>query len=168
MVRPGDNPMQKLAMMMAVMILGMSPAHGYSIGMDSRSLEVGGQVEMVPLLFRGYSDDWTLTARNTVSSVAAEGYRPVEPGGYFVGRNLQQAQLRIEDWERIRNRILRLGQDEAEEALEEQREGPDPEGRNQVYKLEGEATPKTTEALRKGADAARGRGRSHQGTNGRN
>ncbi|MFN9939144.1 MAG: hypothetical protein ACK56I_06685, partial [bacterium] len=115
----------------------MSPAHGYSIGADSRSLEVGGQVEMMPLLFRGYSDDWTLTARNTVSSVAAEGNRPVEPGGYFVGRNLQQAQLRVEDWERIRNRILRLGQDEAEEALEEQREGPDPEGRNQVYKLEG-------------------------------
>jgi hypothetical protein len=168
MVRPGDNPMQKLAMMMAVMILGMSPAHGYSFGTDSRSLEVGGQVEMMPLLFRGYSDDWTLTARNTVSSVAAEGYRPVEPGGYFIEWNLQQAQLRIEDWERIRNRILRLGQDEAEEALEEQREGPDPEGRNQVYKLEGETTPKTTEALRKGADAARGRGRSHQGTDERN
>ncbi|MFN9944680.1 MAG: hypothetical protein ACK56I_34950, partial [bacterium] len=143
-------------------------AHGCSIGADSRSLEVGGQVEMMPLLFRGYSDDWTLTARNTVSSVAAEGYRPVEPGGYSVGRNLQQAQLRVEDWERIRNRILKLGQDEAEEALEEQREGPDPEGRNQVYELEGEATPKTTEALKKGADAARGRGRSHQGTGGRN
>jgi hypothetical protein len=29
---PGDNPMQKLALMMAVMILGMSPAHGCSIG----------------------------------------------------------------------------------------------------------------------------------------
>jgi len=168
MVRPGDNPMQKLAMMMAVMILGMSPAHGYSISADPGSLEVGGQVEMMSPLPRWYSDDWTLTARNTVSSVATEGYRPVEPGGYFVGRNLQQAQLRVEDWERIRNRILRLGQDEAEEALEERREGPDPEGRNQVYKLEGEATPKTTEALRKGADAARGRGRSHQGTSERN
>jgi hypothetical protein len=162
MVRPGDNPMQKLAMMMAVMILGMSPVHGYSIGADSRSLEVGGQVEMVPLLFRGYSDDWTLIARNTVSSVAAEGNRPVEPGGHLVGRTLQQTQLRIEDLERTRNRILRLGRDEAEEALEEQRGGPDPEGGNQVCKLEGEATPKTTEALRKGADAARGRGRSHQ------
>jgi hypothetical protein len=168
MVRPGDNPMQKLAMMMAVMILGMSPAHGCSIGADSRSLEVGGQVEMVPLLFRGYSDDWTLIARNTVSSVAAEGNRPVEPGGHLVGRTLQQTQLRIEDLERTRNRILRLGRDEAEEALEEQREGPDPEGGNQVYKLEGGATPKTTEALRKGADAARGRGRSHQRTGARN
>ncbi len=160
--------MQKLAMMMAVMILGMSPAHSYSISADPGSLEVGGQMEMVPLIPRWYSDDGTLTARNTVSSVAEEGYRPVEPGGYFIGRNLQQAQLRVEDWERIRNRILRLGQDEAEEALEEQRKGPDPEGRNQVYRLEGEATPKTTEALRKGADAARGRGRSHQGTSERN
>ena len=160
--------MQKLAMMMAVMILGMSPAHGFSFGTDSRSLEVGGQVEMMPLLFRGYSDDWTLTARNTVSSVAAEGYRPVEPGGYSVGRNWQQSQLRVEDWRRIRNRILRLGQDEAEEALEEQRERLEPGGRSQVYKLEGETTPKTTEALRKGADAARGRGWLHQGTNGRN
>ncbi len=160
--------MQKLAMMMAVMILGMSPAHGYSISADSGSLEVGGQVKMVSLLPRWYSYDGTLTARNMVSPVAAEGYRPVEPGGYFVGQNMQQTQLRVEDWTRIRNRILRLGQDEAEEALEEQRKGPAPEGRNQVYRLEGETTPKTTEALRKGADAARGRGRSHQGTDKRN
>ncbi len=154
--------MQKLAMMMAVMILGMSPAHGYSISADSGGLEVGGQAKMVSLLPRWYSDDGTLTARNMVNSVAAEECRPVEPGGYSVGRNLQQYQLRVEDWERIRNRILRLGQDEAEEALEEQRGRLDPEGRNQVYRLEGEATPKTTEALRKGADAARGRSRSHQ------
>ena len=151
--------MQKLAMMMAVMILGMSPAHGYSISADSGSLEVGGQVEMMPLLIRVYSDDWTLTARNTVSSVAAEGNQPVEPGGHSVGRNLQQIQLRIEDLERIRNRILRLGQDKAKEAPEEQEEGPDPRKGNQVYKLEGQAAPKAAEALRKGADAARGRGR---------
>ncbi len=160
--------MQKLAMMMAVMILGMSPAHGYSISADPGSLEVGGPVETVSLLPRWYSDDGTLTARNMVSSVAVEGYRPVEPGGYFIGRNLQQSQLRVEDWMRIRNRIRRLGRDEAEEALEERRERLDPEGRNQVCKLEGEATPKMTEALRKGADAVRGRSRSHQGKNERN
>ncbi len=160
--------MQKLAMIMAVMILGMSPAHGYSISADPGSLEVGGQGKMMSLLPRWYSDDGTLTARNMVSPVATEEYRPVEPGEHFIGRSLQQAQLRIEDWERIRNRILRLGQDEAEEALEERRERLDPEGRNQVCRLEGEATPKTTEALRKGADAARGRGRSRQGTDERN
>ncbi len=151
--------MQKLAMMMAVMILGMSPAHGYSIGADPRSLEAGGQMEMMPLLPRWYSDDGTLIARNTVSSIAAEGNQPVEPGGHSVGRTLQQIQLRIKDLERIRNRILRLGQDEAKEAPGEQEEGPDPRRGNQVYKLEGQAAPKAAEALRKGADAARGRGR---------
>ena len=140
--------MQKLAMMMAVMILGMSPAHAYSISAGPGSLEVGGLVEMMPPVVRVYSDDWTLMARNTINPVATEGYRPVKPGGYFV--------------ERIRNRILRLGQDEAEEAPGEQRERLDPDGRNQVYRLEDEATPKTTEALRRGADAARGRGQSHQ------
>ncbi len=151
--------MQKLAMMMAVMILGMSPAHGYSIGTDPRSLEAGNQMEMTPLLPGWYSDDGTLIARNTVSSIAAEGNQPVEPGGYSVGRTLQQIQLRIEDLERIRNRILRPGQDEAEEAPEEQEEGPEPRKESQVYKLEGQAAPKAAEALRKGADAARGRGR---------
>jgi hypothetical protein len=158
-VRPGDKLMQKLAMMMAVMILGMSPAHGCSIGADPRSLETGGQVEMMSLLPMWYGDDGTLTARNTVSSVAAEGNQPVEPGGHSVGRTLQQIQLRIKDLERIRNRILRLGQDKAKEAPEEQEEGPDPRRINQVYKLEGEAAPKAAEALRRGADAARGRGR---------
>ncbi len=155
-------------MMMAVMILGMSPAHGYSVSADPGSLEVGGQAKVMSLLPRWYSDDGILTARNMISPVVAEGYRPVEPGGYSVRRNLQQFLLRVEDWERIRNQILRLGQDEAEEAPEEQRERLDPEGRNQVYRLEGEATPKTTEAVRKGADAARGRGRSHQGKSERN
>ncbi len=83
----------------------------------------------------------------------------MEPGGYSIGRTLQQVQLRIEDLERIRNRILRLGRDEAREAPEGQEEGLDPRDGNQVYKLEGEAAPKTTETLRKGTDAARGRGR---------
>jgi hypothetical protein len=164
--------MQKLAMMMAVMILGMSPAHGYSIGADPRGLEVGGQVEMMPFLPRWYSDDGTLIARNIVSSVAAEGNQPVEPGGHSVGRTLQQIQLRIKDLERIRNRILRLGQDEERKAPEEQEEGPDPRGKIQVYKLEGEVAPKAAEALRRGADAARGRGRRkgrlHQRTGARN
>ncbi len=160
--------MQKLAMMMAVMILGMSLAHGYSIGVDPRSLEIGNQVEMMPLLPGWYSDDGTLIARNTVSSVAAEGNQPVEPGEHSIGGTLQQVQLRIEDLERIRNRILRLGQDEARKAPEGQEEGPDPRDGNQVCKLEDGATPKTTEALRKGADAARGRGRSHQRTGARN
>ncbi len=78
---PGDNPMQKLALMMAVMILGMSPAHGCSIGTDSRSPGVRGQVEMMPLLPTWFGDDGrALMTKDTVSSAAAEGNQPVESG----------------------------------------------------------------------------------------
>jgi hypothetical protein len=38
--------MQKLALMMAVMILGMSPAHGHSIGVSPGSQGVEDQAEM--------------------------------------------------------------------------------------------------------------------------
>jgi hypothetical protein len=151
--------MQKLALMMAVMILGMSPAHGCSIGAGPGSLEIGGQVEMMPLLPRWYGDDGTLIARNTVSSAAAEGNQPMEPGGHSIGRTLRQVQLRVEDLEGIRNRILRLGQDKAKEAPEGQEDGPDTGGKDRAYEPRGETAPKAAEALRKGADAARGRGR---------
>jgi hypothetical protein len=138
---------------------GMSPAHGCSIGADPRSPEVGGQVEMMPLLPTWYGDDVTLIARNTVSSAAAEGIQPVEPGGQSIGRTLRQIQLRVEDLERIGNRTLRIGQDQAKEAPEGQEEGPDSRRKGRDYRSEGEAAPKAAEALRKGADAARGRGR---------
>ena len=73
--------MQKLAMMMAVMILGMSPAHGYSISADPGSPEISGQAKTMSLLPRWYSDDGTLIARNTVSSIAAEGNQPLRSQG---------------------------------------------------------------------------------------
>jgi hypothetical protein len=38
---PGDHPMQKLALMMAVMMLGMSPAHGCSTSIDLGSQGAG-------------------------------------------------------------------------------------------------------------------------------
>ena len=164
--------MQKLALMMAVMILGMSPAHGCSIGADPRSLEIGGRVEMMPLLPTWYGDDGTLIAKDTVSSAAAEGNQPVEPGGHSIGRTLRQIQLRVEDLERIGNRILRIGQDKAKEAPEGQKDGPDSRGKDRDYRPEGETAPKAAEALRKGADAARGRGqrksRWYQRTGARN
>jgi hypothetical protein len=165
--------MQKLALMMAVMILGMSPAHGCSIGADSRSPGVGGPAEMMPLLPTWVSGDGkTLIAKDTVSSAAAEGNQPVEPGGHSIGRTLRQIQLRVEDLERTGNRILRIGQDKAEEAPEGQEDGPDSRGKDRVYKPGGEAALEAAEALRKGADAARGRGqrkgRLYQRTGARN
>ena len=110
------------------------------------------------LLPTWYGDDGTLIARNTVSTAAAEGNQPVEPGGHSIGRTLRQIQLRVEDLERIGNRILRIGQDQAKEAPEGQEDAPDSRRKDRDYRPEGETAPKAAEALRKGADAARGRG----------
>ncbi len=114
---------------------------------------------MMPLLPMWFGDDGkTLMAKDTVSSAAAEGNQPVEPGGHSIGRTLRQIQLRVEDLERIGNRILKIGQDKAKEAPEGQKDGPDLRGKDRDYRPEGETAPKAAEALRKGADAARGRG----------
>ncbi len=120
--------MQKLALMMAVMILGMSPAHGCSISAESRDQGVGGQAEMMPLL-----PTWS-------------------------GRILQQIQLGVEGLNRIGNEIMRIGQDEAKEVPGEEEGGPDSKEEGQDYKPEGGTVPKAAEALKKGADVARGRG----------
>ncbi len=165
--------MQKLALMMAVMILGMSPAHGCSIGADSRSPGVEGPAEMMPILPTWASGDGkTLIAKDTVSSAAAEGNQPVEPGGHAIGRTLRQIQSRVEDLERIGNRTLRIGQDKAEEVPEGRKDGPDSRRKGRDYRPEGETAPKAAEVLRKGADAARGRGqrksRWYQRTGARN
>ncbi len=158
--------MQKLALMMAVMILGMSPAHGCSIGADPRSLGIGGQAEIMPLLPTWSGDGGrTLMTKDTVSSAAKEGNQPVESGEHLIGRILQQIQLGI-------GGLNRTGQDEAMEAPGEQEGGPDLREKGQNYKLEGETTLKAAGALRKGADAARGRGqrksRLYQRTGARN
>ncbi len=67
---------------------------------------------------------------------------------------------------------MRIGQDKAKEVPEERGSGPDPREKDQVYKPEGETAPKAAEAMRKGADAARGRGqrksRLYQRTGARN
>ncbi len=157
---PGDNPMQKLALMMAVMILGMLPAHGCSISADPGCQGVGSQAEMMSLPPTWSSGDGkTLMAKDTVSSAAAEGNQPVEPGGYSIGQILQQIQLGVEGLKRIGNEIIRIRQDKAKEAPEEQEDGPDSREKDRDYKPEGETVPKVAEALRKGADATRGRGR---------
>jgi hypothetical protein len=74
--------MQKLALMMAVMILGMSPAHGCSISADPGIRGVKDQAEMTlpPSTWPG-GDGKTLMTKDKISSAAAEGNPPVEPGG---------------------------------------------------------------------------------------
>jgi hypothetical protein len=160
--------MQKLALMMAVMILGMSPAHGCSIGTDLGSPGVGGPAEVMSLLPTWFSSgEKTLMAKDTISSAAAGGNRSVEPGGRLVGQIWPQTQLKVEGRERIGDEVLGM-----EKAPREWDDGPDPREKDQVYTPEGETAPKAAEDLRKGANAARGRGqrrsRWYQRTGARN
>ncbi len=165
--------MQKLALMMAVMILGMSPAHGCSIGADLGSQGVRDQAEMTPppSTWSG-GEEKALMTKDKISSAAAKGSPPVEPRGHSIGRILQQIQLGVEGLGRIRNEILRIGQGIAKKDPEEKDIKPGSGEKGQGNRPEGEAAPKAAEALKKGADASRGRGqrksRLYQGVGARN
>jgi hypothetical protein len=151
--------MQKLALMMAVMMLGMSPAHGCSTSADPGSQGVRSQADMMLPPSRWSGDDGkALTTEGRISSTTARGGPPVEPGGFPVGRILQQIQLGVEGLVRIRNEILRIGQGAAKENLEEKEYKPGLGEKDQGDGPEREAAQKATEALKRGADATRGRG----------
>jgi hypothetical protein len=160
LVGPGDHPMQKLALMMAVMMLGMSPAHGCGISAYPGSQGVRGQAEMMlpPSTWSG-DDGKALTTEDRISSTAAKGGSPVEPGGLPVGQILQQIQLGVESLVRIRNEVLRLGQGAAKENPEDREHNPGLGESGQERRPKREAAQKAMDALKKGADATRGRGR---------
>jgi hypothetical protein len=104
---PGDHPMQKLALMMAVMMLGMSPAHGCSTGIDLGNQGAGGQAEVIlPPSTWSSRDGKALMTEGRISSTTVRGGPPVEPGGLPVRRILQQIQLGVEGLVRIRNEVL--------------------------------------------------------------
>ncbi len=122
---PGDHPMQKLALMMAVMMLGMSPAHGCSISIDLGSQGAGGQAEMIlPPSTWSSRDREALTTEGRISSTTVRGGPPVEPGGPPVRRILQQIQLGVEGLVKIKNEVLRAGQGAAEENPEDREYNP--------------------------------------------
>ncbi len=156
---PGDHPMQKLALMMAVKMLGMSPAHGCSTSIDLGSQGAGGQAEMMfPPSTWPSSDGEALMTEGRISSTAVRGGPPVEPGGLPVRRILQQIQLGVEGLVKIKNEVLRSGQGAAEEKPEGKEYSPGSGENGQGNRPKREATQKATEALKKGADATRGRG----------
>jgi hypothetical protein len=107
-----------------------------------------------------------------ISSATVKGGPPVEPGGLPVGRILQQIQLGIEGLAKIRSEVLRIGQGAAKENPEEREYEPCSGDKRQDSRPEREAAQKATEALKKGADATRGRGqrksRMYQGAGARN
>jgi hypothetical protein len=165
--------MQKLALMMAVMILGMSPAHGCSIGADPGGQGVRDQAEMMLPPSTWSSDDGkALMAEDIISSTTAKRGPPVEPGGHPIGRILQQIQLGAESLVRIKNEVLRIGQETVEDNPEAKGYNPGLGENGQESRPKREAAQKATDALKKGADATRGRGRRrgrvYQGAGARN
>ncbi len=152
--------MQKLALMMAVMILGMSPAHGCSISADPGSRGGGDQAEMmlVPSTWSGDGGKALMT-EDIISSTKAKGGPPVEPGGHPIGRILQQIQLGVEGLARIRNQVLSTKRGLAKERPEAREYNPGLGESGQENRPKREAAQKAMGALKKGADATRGRGR---------
>jgi hypothetical protein len=111
--------MQRLALMMAVMMLGMPPVNGYNTSVDPGSQGVGGQAEMMfpPSAWFGNSRE-ALATEKKVSSATLDGNPPVEPGGFSVRRILQQVQQGMEGLAKIK--------EEARETQQKEDEGEDP------------------------------------------
>jgi hypothetical protein len=151
--------MQKLALMMAVMMLGMSPVNGCNTSVDSGSQGVGGQAEMMfsPSAWFGDSRE-DLATEKRVNSATLEGNPPVEPGGFSV-RRIQQVQQGMEGLARIKNEVLRVGQGAAKRDPEGRKYNPGSGESGQDNRPKREAAQKAMDALKKGADATRGRGR---------
>jgi hypothetical protein len=152
--------MQKLALMMAVMILGMSPAHVCSISADSGSRGGRHQAELT-LLPSTWSGDGgkALMTEDIISSTTAKGGPPVEPGGHPIGRILQQIQLGVEGLVRTRDEVPNTKRGTAKERPEAREYKPGSGESGQESRPKREAAQKAMDALKKGADATRGRGR---------
>ncbi len=89
--------MQKLALMMVVMMLGMPPVSGYHTDVSPREQEARGQMETVFHPFAWFDNSGgTLATEKGISSAALNGGPPVEPGGFSVRRILQQVQRGME------------------------------------------------------------------------
>jgi hypothetical protein len=157
---PGD-PVQKLALMMAVMMLGMPPVNGYHADVGPGEQGARGQVEPIFLPSAWIeSNKGILVSRKGANPAASHGNPPVEPGGFATQRIQQRVQLGMEDlaeeqtkpWEGVRPETMRRtpGGKEC---------NPSSGGSGQENRPRREAAQKATDALKKGADATRGRGR---------
>jgi hypothetical protein len=101
----------------------------------------------------------TLTTEKGISSATLERNPPEEPGGFSVKRILQQVQPGMEGLARIKNEVLKAGQEAARRDPEGREYNPGSGESGQDGRPKREAAQKAMDALRKGADATRGRGR---------
>jgi hypothetical protein len=155
---PGD-PVQKLALMMAVMMLGMPPVNGYRTNMGSGEQEERGQAGPMfyPSTWIEDSMEAPVTERG-VDPAAPRKNSPVEPGELSVLRILQQVQLGMESLSKIKSEIQRKGL-EIRKTSGREEWNPDSGGSGQEVKPRRETAQRAMDLLKKGADASRGRGR---------
>jgi hypothetical protein len=152
--------MQRLALMMAVMMLGMPPVNGCNTSVGPGSQGAGDQAEMMfpPSAWFGNSGE-ALATEKRISSATLDGSPPVEPGGFPVERILQQVQQGMEGLVKIKNEVLRAGQEAAKKNFEGREYYPGSGESGQDGRPKREAAHKAMDALKRGADATRGRGR---------
>ncbi len=142
--------MQKLALMMAVMMLGMPPVNGYRADMGFGAQGERGRAE--PMFYPPTQIENSLktpVAERGVSPAAPHRGPPVEPGGFSALRILQQVQLGMESLSKIKVEI----------ASGRKKWNPNSGGSGQEDRPGRAAAQKAMDALKKGADASRGRGR---------
>jgi hypothetical protein len=83
----------------------------------------------------------------------------VEPGGFSVQQILQQVQQGMEGLTKIKEEVQRAGQEATRRNLGDREWNPGSGESGQDSRPKREAAQKAMDALKKGADATRGRGR---------
>jgi hypothetical protein len=154
----GDH--QKLALMMAVMMLGMPPVNGYNTSVGPGSQEARGQAESIfpPSAWLDNSGGTPATEKG-VSPAALEGGLPVEPGRFSVQRILQQVKRGMEGLVKIKEEVRRAEHEATRKNPGDRDWNPGSGESGQESRPKREAAQKAMDALKKGADATRGRGR---------
>jgi hypothetical protein len=101
----------------------------------------------------------TLAMGKGVSSAAPDGGSPVEPEGFSAQRILQQVQQGMEGLVKIKEEVQRAGQGATRRNPGDREWNPGTGESGQENRPKREAAQKAMDALKKGADATRGRGR---------
>ncbi len=141
-------------------MLSMPPVNGCNTSVDPGSQGVGGQAEMMCTPSAWFSNSReALATEKKVNSATLDGNPPVEPGGISVRRILQQVQQGMEGLAKIEKEVLRAEQKVLKKDPEGREWNPGSGESGQDSRPRREAAQKAMDALKKGADATRGRGR---------
>jgi hypothetical protein len=104
--------MQRLALMMAVMMLGMPPVNGYHTSVGPGEQGTRNQAEsMFPPSAWFDNSGGTLATEKGVGSASLNGSPPVETGGFSVRWILQQVQRGMEGLTKVKEEVQRVDQE---------------------------------------------------------